>query len=128
MFLTVKNGDFQGFGLIVQNKTAQHLGYVSASKLLCLSRSKRGVKLQSADGKPAQLSQEKALSRQTALHLVRALHDDNMAAVPAQRHELCRQALCPVTEDYPVLERLYVGLVRSSVHLGVIELLDSRLR
>ena len=57
MFLTVKNGlIFKGLiKLIVQNKTAQHLGYVLAPKLLYSSRSKSRVKLKSADGKPTQL-------------------------------------------------------------------------
>ncbi len=64
MFLTVKNGlIFKAFiKLIVQNKTAQHLGYVPASKLLYLSRSKSRVKLKSADGKPTQ-PQQAFLSR-----------------------------------------------------------------
>ena len=57
MFLTVKNGlIFKGLiKLIVQNKTAQHLGYVLAPKLLYPSRSKSRVKLKSADGKPTQV-------------------------------------------------------------------------
>ena len=64
MSLTVKNSlIFKGLiKLIVQNKTAQHLGYVLAAKLLCLSRCKSGVKLQRADSKAASASQRAFLS------------------------------------------------------------------
>ena len=57
MFLTVKNGlIFKGLiKLIVQNKTAQHLGYVFAFEFFYLSWRKGGIKLQSADSETPQL-------------------------------------------------------------------------